>query len=62
MRGGGACSFVRIAHALPPPPPPHPNHSASRIGESDGDINRKRIKALRKALEPLGWKSIAAIE
>lgn len=36
--------------------------SASRIGESDGDINRKRIRALRKALEPAGWKSIAAVE
>lgn len=36
--------------------------SASRIGESDGDINRKRIKALRKFLEPRGWKSIAAFE
>jgi len=33
--------------------------SASRIGESDGDINRKRIRALRRALEPLGWKSLA---
>lgn len=36
--------------------------SASRIGESDGDANRKRIKALRKFLEPRGWKSIAAFE
>jgi uncharacterized protein (DUF1499 family) len=36
--------------------------SASRIGESDGDANRKRIRALRKALEPRGWKSIAAFE
>ena len=36
--------------------------SASRIGESDGDANRKRIRALRKALEPLGWKSIAQID
>jgi uncharacterized protein (DUF1499 family) len=32
--------------------------SASRIGESDGDINRKRIKALRQALEKKGWQSI----
>jgi uncharacterized protein (DUF1499 family) len=36
--------------------------SASRIGESDGDANRKRIKALRKFLEPRGWKSIATFE
>jgi uncharacterized protein (DUF1499 family) len=33
--------------------------SASRIGESDGDANRKRIRALRKFLEARGqWKSI----
>ncbi|KAK9916060.1 hypothetical protein WJX75_007987 [Coccomyxa subellipsoidea] len=32
--------------------------SASRIGESDGNINRKRIKALRQALEKKGWESI----
>lgn len=32
--------------------------SASRIGESDGDINRKRIKAIRLQLEKKGWKSI----
>ena len=32
--------------------------SASRIGESDGDINRKRIKAIRLALEKKGWKSL----
>lgn len=32
--------------------------SASRIGESDGDINRKRIKAIRLALEKKGWKGI----
>jgi len=31
--------------------------SASRIGESDGKINRKRIKALREALEKKGWRS-----
>ena len=36
--------------------------SASRIGESDGDANRKRIKALRKFLEPRGWRSIATFE
>ncbi|KAF8063649.1 IPK2 [Scenedesmus sp. PABB004] len=29
--------------------------SASRIGESDGNINRKRIKAIRQALEKKGW-------
>ncbi|PSC69227.1 50S ribosomal L11 [Micractinium conductrix] len=32
--------------------------SASRIGESDGKINRKRIKALRLDLQNKGWKSI----
>eukprot|EP00210_Caulerpa_lentillifera_P001661 g1596.t1 len=31
--------------------------SASRIGESDGDINRKRIRAIRKELEKRGWAS-----
>ena len=31
--------------------------SASRIGESDGDINRKRIKALRLDLPKKGWRS-----
>jgi hypothetical protein len=31
--------------------------SASRIGESDGDINRKRIKAIREALQTKGWRS-----
>ena len=35
--------------------------SASRIGESDGDANRKRIRALRKFLEPRGWKSIGFV-
>lgn len=32
--------------------------SASRIGESDGDVNRKRIKALRVELQKKGWKSL----
>lgn len=33
--------------------------SASRIGESDGDANRKRVRAIRKFLEARGqWKSI----
>lgn len=32
--------------------------SASRIGESDGDINRKRIKAIRLALQKKGWRSL----
>lgn len=32
--------------------------SASRIGESDGDINRKRIRTLRKELEKKGWESV----
>jgi uncharacterized protein (DUF1499 family) len=32
--------------------------SASRVGESDGNINRKRIKALREALQKKGWRSI----
>lgn len=31
--------------------------SASRIGNFDFDINRKRIKALREALEKNGWAS-----
>lgn len=32
--------------------------SASRIGESDGNINRKRIRAIRQELEKKGWRSI----
>lgn len=32
--------------------------SASRIGESDGDANRKRIKALRVELQKKGWRSV----
>jgi uncharacterized protein (DUF1499 family) len=32
--------------------------SASRIGDSDFDINRKRIKAIRVELQKKGWKSI----
>lgn len=32
--------------------------SASRIGESDGQVNRKRIKAIRQALERKGWASV----
>lgn len=32
--------------------------SASRIGESDGDINRKRIRAIRQELQKKGWQSI----
>lgn len=32
--------------------------SASRLGSNDGDANRKRIRALRKALEKKGWKSV----
>lgn len=32
--------------------------SASRVGESDFDINRKRIRAIRQALEPMGWRSV----
>eukprot|EP01023_Acetabularia_acetabulum_P040339 TRINITY_DN390_c0_g2_i1.p1 TRINITY_DN390_c0_g2~~TRINITY_DN390_c0_g2_i1.p1 ORF type:complete len:222 (-),score=36.67 TRINITY_DN390_c0_g2_i1:329-994(-) len=32
--------------------------SASRIGESDGDINRKRIKAIREELQKKGWASV----
>lgn len=31
--------------------------SASRLGNFDFDINRKRIKALRQALEKKGWAS-----
>ena len=32
--------------------------SASRLGESDLDINRKRIKALRLELQNYGWESV----
>mmetsp|Transcript_17320 Transcript_17320/g.29599 ORF Transcript_17320/g.29599 Transcript_17320/m.29599 type:complete len:228 (-) Transcript_17320:278-961(-) len=32
--------------------------SASRIGESDGDVNRKRIRAIRQELEKKGWASV----
>jgi uncharacterized protein (DUF1499 family) len=32
--------------------------SASRLGNSDGDVNRKRIKALREALQKKGWRSV----
>ncbi|OAE20233.1 hypothetical protein AXG93_3960s1240 [Marchantia polymorpha subsp. ruderalis] len=32
--------------------------SASRVGSQDFNINRKRIKALRQALEKKGWKSV----
>eukprot|EP00955_Chlamydomonas_euryale_P002128 23525-Chlamydomonas_euryale.AAC.3 len=32
--------------------------SASRIGESDGDVNRKRIRAIRQELEKKGWRSV----
>lgn len=31
--------------------------SASRVGESDGGVNRKRIRAIRQALEKKGWAS-----
>jgi uncharacterized protein (DUF1499 family) len=31
--------------------------SASRIGDRDFDINRKRIRAIRKELEKKGWLS-----
>lgn len=31
--------------------------SASRVGESDGNINRKRIRAIRQELETVGWRS-----
>eukprot|EP00891_Asterochloris_glomerata_P008707 jgi/Astpho2/8707/Aster-05274 len=31
--------------------------SASRIGDSDFDINRKRIKAIRLELQKKGWSS-----
>lgn len=43
---------------FPPGSPTVEYRSASRIGESDGDINRKRIKALRQALEKKGWQSV----
>ncbi|KAL2623533.1 hypothetical protein R1flu_003738 [Riccia fluitans] len=32
--------------------------SASRVGNQDFNINRKRIKALRQALEKKGWRSV----
>ena len=32
--------------------------SASRVGESDGKVNRSRIKAIRQALETKGWASV----
>ena len=32
--------------------------SASRLGESDGDINRKRIRAIRQELEKKKWRSV----
>ncbi|KAH7292946.1 hypothetical protein KP509_28G004600 [Ceratopteris richardii] len=32
--------------------------SASRIGQTDFDINRKRIRVLRLALEKKGWQSV----
>ncbi|KAJ8901941.1 hypothetical protein NDN08_004143 [Rhodosorus marinus] len=32
--------------------------SASRLGEGDFDVNRKRVKAIRVALQERGWKSI----
>jgi len=32
--------------------------SASRVGESDFDANRKRIKTLRLALQKRGWRSV----
>jgi uncharacterized protein (DUF1499 family) len=35
-----------------------PRRSASRVGESDFDINRKRIKAIREALQQKGWRSL----
>jgi len=32
--------------------------SASRVGNDDGGVNRKRIRELRIALESLGWRSV----
>ena len=32
--------------------------SASRLGADDASANRKRIKALREALQKKGWRSI----
>jgi uncharacterized protein (DUF1499 family) len=32
--------------------------SASRVGENDSNINRKRIKAIRLELQKKGWKSV----
>lgn len=38
--------------------PPLCCRSASRVGQSDSDINRKRIKAIRLELQKKGWKSV----
>ena len=32
--------------------------SASRVGQRDGNANRKRIKALRLELQKKGWRSL----
>ena len=49
-------SLASGTHNLNAVPPPR--RSASRIGESDGKVNRKRIKAIRVELQKKGWKSI----
>ena len=54
-----AAAGCPLAHAGFASMAPHPRRrSASRIGESDGNINRKRIKALRLELQKRGWKSL----
>lgn len=63
LRGCTACTGTRARN---PPPAACPRaslsracrSSASRIGESDGKVNRKRIKAIRVELQKKGWKSI----
>jgi hypothetical protein len=54
-RAGAAGVSPQPRHAISPLCRPC---SASRIGESDGQINRKRIKAIRQALERKGWASV----
>ena len=39
-------------------PPVVEYRSASRVGDSDFDVNRKRIKALRLELQKKGWRSV----
>ena len=59
MDGSAMTGFIDdVEFYFPPGSSTVEYRSASRIGESDGDINRKRIKALRQALEKKGWQSV----